>query len=74
MTNAPSLSDAEIDEVNAFLARADGGAIPDAEALDGFFVALACTIDMVMPSEYMEMIQEGATSDGDLVFEDMTEA
>ena len=39
MTNAPSLSDAEIDEVNAFLARADGGAIPDAEALDGFFVA-----------------------------------
>lgn len=74
MTNAPSLSDAEIDEINTFLARVDGGAIPDAEALDGFFVALACTIDMVMPSEYMEFLQAGATLDGDLVFDNMTEA
>jgi uncharacterized protein len=73
MTNAPSLSDAEIDEINDFLACVDSGAIPDAEALDGFFVALACTIDMVMPGEYMDFIHAGPTSDGDLVFDDMTE-
>ena len=74
MTDAPSLSDGEIDEINDFLSRVDGGAIPDAEALDGFLVALACTIDMVMPSEYMDVLQAGATPEGDLLFDDMTEA
>lgn len=74
MTHSLGLSNAEIDEINDFLAHVDGGAIPDAEALDGFLVALACTIDMVMPSEYMDVLQEGATPDGDLAFDDMNEA
>ncbi len=51
-----------------------GGAIPNVEALDGFFAALACCPDLVMPSEYMPVLQNGATEDGDLVFEDMAEA
>ncbi len=49
-------------------------AIPNAEALDGFFAALACCPDLVMPSEYLTVIQSGATSDGDMVFENIDEA
>ena len=74
MNLSVELSDAEIDEVNAFLGRVKGGDIPNAEALDGFFAALACCPDLVMPSEYLRVIQSGATSDGDLVFENMDEA
>jgi uncharacterized protein len=74
MNLSVELSDAEIDELNAFLGRVKGGDIPNAEALDGFFAALACCPDLVMPSEYLRVIQSGATSDGDLVFENMDEA
>ncbi len=42
MNLSMELSDAEIDELNAFLGRVKGGDIPNAEALDGFFAALAC--------------------------------
>jgi len=67
------LSDADVDELNAFLSRVKGGVITNAEALDGFFAALACCPDLVMPSEYLPVIQSGATSDGDLVFESIDE-
>ena len=68
------LSDAEDAELNALLARVEGGRIANTEALDGFFAAIACCPDMILPSEYMPVIQSGATEDGDLVFEDMAEA
>lgn len=68
------LSHEEIDELNAFLSRVEGGAIPNVEALDGFFAALICCPDLVMPSEYLRVIQAGATSDGDMIFEDIGEA
>lgn len=77
-----SPTDDEDAELNAFLARVVGGRIANAEALvckaprlrrDGFFAALVCCPDMVMPSEYLPMIQGGATEEGDLVFEDMAE-
>jgi uncharacterized protein len=74
MNLSMELSDANIDELNAFLGRVKGGAIPNAEALDGFFAALACCPDLVMPSEYLRVIQSGATSDGDMVFEHIDEA
>jgi len=68
------LSDNEIQELNEFLARVDGGKIPNTESLDGFFAALACCPDLVMPSEYMPIIQSGAHEDGDLNFKDLNEA
>ena len=68
------LSDSEERRLDEFLGRVRGGAIPNVEALDGFFAALACCPDLVMPSEYMPVLQGGATEDGDLVFEDMAEA
>lgn len=68
------LSDAEESELNGFLARVVSGRIPNTEALDGFFAALACCPDLVMPSEYLPVLQSGAHEDGDLVFENMNEA
>lgn len=68
------LSDAEDSELTGFLARVVGGKIPNTEALDGFFAALACCPELIMPSEYLTVLQSGANDDGDLVFEDMDEA
>jgi uncharacterized protein len=68
------LTDTEDAELNGFLSRVIGGTIPNTEALDGFFAALACCPDLVMPSEYMPVLQSGETEDGDLVFEGMNEA
>jgi uncharacterized protein len=74
MNLSVKLSDEDIDELNTILGRVKGGAIPNAEALDGFFAALACCPDLVMPSEYLRVIQSGADSDGDMVFENIDEA
>jgi len=74
MTNASGLTDAEFTELDGFLAQVDGGKIPNTEALDGFFAALACCPDLIMPSEYMPVIQRGGTEGGDLVFESSEEA
>ena len=68
------LNDAELAELDALLARAEGGRIPNAEALDGFFAALACCPDLILPSEYLPVIQAGETEDGDLDFESLEEA
>jgi uncharacterized protein len=68
------LNDEELLELDGFLARVDGGKIPNTEALDGFFAALACCPDLIMQNEYLPIIQSGGTEDGDLVFEDMAEA
>jgi uncharacterized protein len=74
MITPPKLTDDDLKELDEFLDRKDGGKIPNTEALDGFFAALACCPDLVMPSEYMPVIQGGETEDGDLVFEGMDEA
>lgn len=68
------LSDAELDDLDTFLARVRGGRIGNIKALDGFFAALACCPDLVLPSEYLPVIQSGATEDSDLVFENLAEA
>ena len=68
------LDDAELYEIEDFLARVKGGAIPNAETLDGFMTALVICPDLVRPSEYMEYITSGETEDDDLVFEDVAEA
>jgi uncharacterized protein len=74
MMNTSKLTENDLKELDEFLAQKDGGKIQNTEALDGFFAALACCPDLVMPSEYMPVIQGGATEDGDLVFEGMDEA
>ena len=68
------MSDQDLDLIDDFLGRVQGGAVPNAEALDGFFAALACCPDLIMPSEFMPVLQEGEGDDGDLVFEGMGEA
>ena len=68
------LSDTELDQLEDFLARVEGGRIPNLEALDGFLTALAVCPELVKPSEFMEVIQTGETEDGDLVFDEMEEA
>lgn len=68
------LTEAELAEIDSILARVDGGQIPNTEALDGFFAALICCPDLIMPSEYMPIIQSGETESGDLDFESLEEA
>jgi len=74
MTNAAELTTLEMKELDQFLALVNGGKIPNSEALDGFFAALACCPELIMPSEYMAMIQSGETEDGDMVFDSMDDA
>jgi uncharacterized protein len=68
------LTDEELDEIDSLLARVRGAEIPNAEALDGFLTALAVCPELIMPSEYMQVVMRGETEDDDLVFEDMAEA
>ena len=44
------------------------------ESLDGFFAALSCCPDLVMPSEYLPIIKSSTSDEGELIFEDMNEA
>jgi uncharacterized protein len=74
MPKTSELNDDQIAELDAFLVRVDGGKIPNCEALDGFFAALACCPDLVMPSEYLPEIQCGKTEQGDLDFKNVSEA
>lgn len=67
------LNDDELDFLDAVLAKVRGGAIPNAEALDGFFTALVICPELVRPSEYMEVIRSGASKGEELVFDGMDE-
>jgi uncharacterized protein len=71
---ARELSDSELHRIDSLLSQVEGGAIPNTEALDGFFAALACCPDLIMPSEFLPVLQSGETEAGDLVFEDEDEA
>lgn len=64
------LTDTEEAELNGFLARVEGGAIPNTEALDGFFAALACCPEPVCSSEYLPLLQNCADDRGVFVFDD----
>lgn len=67
-TNHKPLTDAEIDRLGEFLARR-GDSGMNIEGLDGFFVALVCGPEAVMPSEYLSAIWEEGPP-----FEDVQEA
>ena len=68
------LNHAERQEMEAILKRVKGGAISSLSALDGFLAAIVCAPDLIMPSEYLPLIQEGETEDDDLSFKDLDEA
>ncbi len=74
MTRDFELTSSELDYLDSSLSQINGGKIPNTEALDGFFAALACCPDLVKPSEYMPVIQSGKTDDDDLAFENMGDA
>jgi uncharacterized protein len=74
MSSVAELTTSELKDLDDYLSLVDGGKIPNTEALDGFFAALACCPDLIMPSEYLPIIQSGKTEEGDLVFEDLDEA
>src|SRR5947199_162311 len=75
MQNSPKhLTDREYDEIDLVLGRVKGGAISNAEALDGFLTALVLCPELIKPSEYIKVITSGETEDHDLVFENATEA
>jgi uncharacterized protein len=63
----------ELDQLDRFLERIENGAIPNVEALDGMFAALACCPDVVSPSEFLPVIERGASDNGDLVLTDLEE-
>lgn len=73
ISNKP-LSQAEEDELNRFLGRVKGGEIASFSALDGFLAAIACSPDMIMPSEYMPTLLQGETEADDLNFRNLEEA
>ena len=70
---AAPLSEDELDELDDFLARVEGGEIRNVEALDGFLTALVICPELVKPSEYVPVITSGATEAGDLVFQTTAE-
>ena len=74
MTSAAELTASELEDLDGFLSLVDGGKVPNTEALDGFFAALACCPDLIMPSEYIPIIQSGETEDGDMAFDGLDAA
>lgn len=73
---ATPLTDDELDRLDAWLDAA-AGPITDAEALDGFLVALVIGPDLVLPSQYLQLVfgagKEGE-EDAGVVFQNMAEA
>lgn len=59
--NHKPLSDTEIDRLGEFLARKRGHAM-NLEELDGFFVALVCGPEAVLPSEYLPLVWGGESA------------
>lgn len=63
----------ELDKLEDILCRVPGGAIHNAEALDGFLAALVCCPDLIMPSEYIAVLLNSETEVSDFVFESREE-
>ncbi len=64
------LTNSEEAELNDLLARVEGGAIPNTEALDGFFAALACCPEPVCSSEYLPLLGRSPDVPGVYAFDD----
>lgn len=62
-TTARQLTDAEYDRIAALLNRFHSEHSMNLEMLDGFFVALICSPEMVPPSEYLPQIWGGNSAE-----------
>lgn len=60
-----ALTDPELDRLGDALGRFRGPTAMNLEQLNGFFTALICSPDTVMPSEYLQEIWGGEMSDED---------
>jgi uncharacterized protein len=63
MMKAVPLKDTELDRLDDALGRFRSPTAMNLEQLDGFFTALICCPDMVMPSEYLHEIWGGEMAD-----------
>ena len=63
-----NLTEVELDMLGSMLAHVQSRVIPNIEALDGFFVALACYTDMVTPSDFLPILQVAKDARDDRVF------
>jgi uncharacterized protein len=73
-THAP-LSKSELEALDAFLiSGATSNACMNMEELDGFFAALICGPEMVMPSEYLPIVWGQENEEDGLVFESEAQA
>ncbi len=67
------LTDNEFDRLDELLFRSGGEGALNLEELDGFFAALICGPEIVMPSEYLPEICGLESNDADFAFEDLEE-
>jgi uncharacterized protein len=58
-SRAETLTDAQCDKLTRLLSRFRGSQAMNLEMLDGFFSALICCPDMVLPSEYLPEVWGG---------------
>ena len=59
-TNDGAMSEDELDTLTEFLQAIDPPAM-SLESVDGFFAALICSPQLVMPSEYLRRCLDGIT-------------
>ena len=67
------LTDEEFDRLDELLLRSDGEGAMNLEEVDGFFAALICGPEMVLPSEYLPEICGLESSDADFPFDGLEE-
>ncbi|MGI9449038.1 MAG: UPF0149 family protein [Geminicoccaceae bacterium] len=68
------LSDAKLSELNAILAGSEREKHANAGALNGLIATSACCPDLIMPSEYLAVIQACETEEDGLTFDYMAKA
>src|SRR5271166_4314011 len=72
-TLSQRLTDKEFDRLEELLLQSDGVEAMNLEELDGFFAALICGPEIVLPSEYLPEIWGFESGGGDVPFDDLEE-
>ena len=72
-TLSQKLTDKELDRLDDLLFRSNGDDAMNLEEVDGFFAALICGPEMVLPSEYLPEICGLKSRDADFAFDDLEE-
>ena len=72
-TVSQRLTDKEFDRLEELLLRSDGEGAMNLEEVDGFFAALICGPEIVLPSEYLPEVWGLESGGGDVPFDDLEE-